>query len=160
VYDRTDGRESVVSNEVSTTLSQTGKPPVTVTFDDPVPPGRSGDVVNGLFQGIDFGSGQWRWESDAGPEGGNDIYFDSSSGTSRSFRFSPAPRKLLSLRVFTDVAGILTVTDNLGQTKVQAITAGAMQLVTTGWTQASTTVTVRFTAGWELGVDDLTYTTP
>ena len=32
-----------------------------------------------------------------------------------------------------------------------------MQLVTTGWTRPSTTVTVNFTAGWSLGVDDITY---
>ncbi len=161
-YDRTDGSESVKSNEVSTTLPPSGETgtPVTVTFDNPVPPGSSGDVLNGLFQGIDFGSEQWRWESAAGPEGRNAIYFDSYSGNSRTFTFAPAPRTLVSLRVFTEVAGRLTVRDDLDQTMVQEITTGAMQLVTTGWTQASTTITVRFTAGWELGVDELTYTTP
>jgi hypothetical protein len=35
-----------------------------------------------------------------------------------------------------------------------------MQLVTTGWPQASTTVTVAFTAGWDLGVDDIAYNNP
>ena len=35
-----------------------------------------------------------------------------------------------------------------------------LQLVTTGWTQPSTTVTVSFTAGWELGVDDIVYRNP
>jgi len=35
-----------------------------------------------------------------------------------------------------------------------------MQPVTTGWTQPSTTVTVAFTAGWQLGVDDIVYTDP
>jgi hypothetical protein len=35
-----------------------------------------------------------------------------------------------------------------------------MQLVTTGWTQPSTTVTVTFTAGWQLGVDDIVYRNP
>jgi hypothetical protein len=64
------------------------------------------------------------------------------------------------MRVFTGVAGTLTLTDNLGQTRTQSITTGSMQLVTTGWTQASTTVTVSFTAGWELGVDDIVYRNP
>src|SRR2546426_9791452 len=32
-----------------------------------------------------------------------------------------------------------------------------MQLVSTGWAQASTTVTVGFTAGWDLGLDDVAY---
>src|SRR6266571_5350025 len=134
-YDRTDGSESVKSNEVSTTLPPSGETgtPVTVTFDNPVPPGSSGEVLNGLFQGIDFGSEQWRWESAAGPEGRNAIYFDSYSGNSRTFTFAPAPRTLVSLRVFTEVAGRLTVRDDLDQTMVQEITTGAMQLVTTGW---------------------------
>jgi hypothetical protein len=35
-----------------------------------------------------------------------------------------------------------------------------MQLVTTGWTKASTTVTVSFTAGMELAIDDITYSDP
>jgi len=35
-----------------------------------------------------------------------------------------------------------------------------MQLVTTEWTRPSTTVTVSFTMGWSLGVDDLTSTAP
>ncbi len=161
-YDRTDGSESVKSNEVSTTLRLSGETgtPVTVTFDNPVPPGSSGEVLNGLFQGIDFGSGQWRWESDAGPAGRNAIYFDSGSGNSRTFTFAPVPRMLVSLRVFTEVAGKLTVRDSLNQTTGQDITPGTMQLVTTGWTLASTTITVHFTAGWELGIDALTYTTP
>jgi hypothetical protein len=161
-YDRTDGSESVKSNEMSTTLRPSGETgtSVTVTFDNPVPPGSSGDILNGLFQGIDFGSEQWRWESEAGPEGRNAIYFDSHSENSRAFTFAPAPRMLVSLRVFTEMAGRLTMRDNLNQTTVQEITTGAMQLVTTGWTQASTTITVHFTAGWELSVDALTYTTP
>src|SRR4029453_16706599 len=103
---------------------------VTVTFDNPVPPGSSGDILNGLFQGIDFGSEQWRWESEAGPEGRNAIYFDSDSGNSRAFTFAPAPRMLVSLRVFTEMAGRLTMRDNLNQTTVQEISTGAMQLVT------------------------------
>jgi hypothetical protein len=67
---------------------------------------------------------------------------------------------LVSLHALTDVNGTLTLTDNLGQTKSQAITTGSMQLVTTGWTQASTTVTVSFTAGMELAIDDITYSSP
>jgi len=132
----------------------------TVTFDNPVPPGSSGSFLNGLFQGIDFGANQWRWENPYGADPTRHIYFDSSSGTSRTFTFSPGPRTLVSMRVFTGVAGTLTLTDNLGQTSMQAITTGSMQLVTTGWAQPSTTVTVTFTAGWELGVDDIVYRSP
>jgi hypothetical protein len=64
----------------------------------------------------------------------------------------------VSIRVYTaGAAGTLTLTDNLGQTRTQNITTGSMQLVTTNWTQPSTTVTVNFTGGWDLGVDDIVY---
>jgi hypothetical protein len=132
----------------------------TVTFDNPIPPGSSGSFLNGLFQGIDFGTSQWRWENAYGADATRHIYFASGSGTSRTFAFSPGPRTLVSMRVFTGVAGTLTLTDNLGQTRTQSITTGSMQVVTTGWTQPSTTVTVTFSAGWELGVDDIVYRNP
>jgi hypothetical protein len=64
------------------------------------------------------------------------------------------------MKVFTMSSGTLTLTDNLGQRKVQTVTTGSMQLVTTGWTRASTTVTISFTRGWDLGVDDIEYRAP
>ena len=131
-----------------------------VTFDNPIPPGSSGSLLNGLFQGINFGTSQWRWENAYGADSTRHIYFASSSGTSRTFAFSPGPRTLVSMRVFTGAAGTLTLTDNLGQTRTQSITTGSMQMVTTGWTQPSTTLTLTFTAGWELGVDDIVYRNP
>jgi hypothetical protein len=146
------------SNAQTFTIS--GSVSTTVTFDNPVPPGSSGSFLNGLFQGINFGTSQWRWENAYGAGSTRHVYFGSGSGTSRTFTFSPAPRTLVSMRVFTGVAGTLTLTDNLGQTRTQAITTGSMQLVTMGWTQPSTTVTVTFPAGWELGVDDVVYRNP
>jgi len=143
------------SNAQTFTISASAT--TTVTFDNPVPPGSSGAFLNGVFQGIDFGTNQWRWEDAYGADPTRHIYFDSSAGTSRTFTFSPGPRTLVSMRVFT---GVLTLTDNLSQTRTQAIATGSMQLVTTGWTQPSTTVTVTFTAGSELGVDDIVYRNP
>jgi hypothetical protein len=35
-----------------------------------------------------------------------------------------------------------------------------MKTVTTGWALASSRVTVTFTAGWSLGVDDIAYRNP
>jgi len=134
--------------------------PTTITFDNPVPSGSSGSYLNSLFQGINFGTNQWRWETAWLVDSTRHIYFASSSGTSRTFTFSPAPRFLISMRVFTGQNGTLTLTDNLGQTITQAVTKGSMQTVTTGWTQASTTITVQFTAGWELAVDDITFRAP
>src|SRR3989440_13015142 len=122
----------------------------TVNFDNPPPPGASGSLLNGGFQGIDFGTGQWRWESAFDVDPTNHIFFDSSSGTSRSFQFSAGPRTLTSMRVFTTGAGILTLSDDLGQTLTRTVGTGSVQLVTTGWAQASTIVTVSFTSGWNL----------
>jgi len=137
-----------------------GASTTTVTFDNPVPPGSPDSFLNGLFQGIDFGRNQWRWGNPFGPAPTRHVYFGSASGTSRTLTFSPGLRRLVSMRVFTLVAGTLTLTDNLGQTWTQAITTGSMQLVTTNWAQASTAVTVTFTAGWELGVDDIVHSNP
>ena len=77
---------------------------VTVDFDNPTPPGASASLLQGVFQGIDFGTGQWRWESAYGSDPSNHIFFESGSGTSRSWTFSPAPRKLTSLQVFSGSA--------------------------------------------------------
>jgi Domain of unknown function (DUF1929)/Bacterial Ig domain len=149
------------SNALTFTITAGGAgATTTVTFDNPIPAGASGSFLNGLLQGINFGSGQWRWETAYGADATRHVYFDSGTGASRTFSFSPAPRTLVSMQVFTGVAGTLTLTDNLGQSRTQSIATGSMQLVTTGWTQASTTVTVSFTAGWELGVDDIMYRSP
>src|SRR2546425_12207393 len=129
----------------------------TVTFDSPAPAGSSFSLLNGVFQGMDFGTGQWRWESAYNVDSTNHIFFDSPSGTSRTFRFSPAPQILTSLRVFTSGAGTLTLSDDRGQTLTRTVTTGSMQLVATGWVQASTVITVTFTSGWNLGIDDITY---
>jgi len=68
-------------------------------------------------------------------------------------------RVLQSLRVYATSAGTLTLADDAGQTLSRSVATGSMQLVTTGWTRPSATVTVSFTMGWSLGVDDITYTT-
>jgi glucose/arabinose dehydrogenase/PKD repeat protein len=137
-----------------------GTPPPTpttaVNFDNPPPPGAS---LNGVFQGIDFGTGQWFWTGPYNVNPTNHIYFANSTGTSRTFRFSPAPRVLTSVRVYSPRPGTLTLSDDTGQTLSYAVTTGSLQLVTTGWTQPATTVTVSFTEGWALGVDDVTYST-
>jgi hypothetical protein len=62
-----------------------------------------------------------------------------------TFRFSPALRQLVSVRVCSAVAGTLTVTDDAGQFETQAIRGLALVTVTTAWTRPSTTVSVAFT---------------
>ncbi len=128
----------------------------TVNFDNPAPPG---STMSGVFQGIDFGTGQWQGSGPYNVNPTNHIYFADSTGTSRTFRFPPAPRVLDSIRVYSTTPGTLTLSDDAGQTFTRAVTTGSLQLVTTGWTRPSTTVTVSFTNGWDLGVDDITYGT-
>ena len=130
-----------------------GAETTTVNFDTPVPPG----TLHGIFQGIDFGAGQWAWEGAYDVSPTNHIYFADSTGTSRAFGFSPAPRILNGMSVFSLAPGTLTLADDAGQTLSQQVTPGSMQLVTTGWTRPSTTVTVTFSAGWNLGLDDITH---
>jgi len=130
----------------------------TVSFDSPAPPGGPGPL-NGVFAGINFGTGQWAWSGPYNVDSTNNVYFADSTGTSRTFAFSPAPRVLQSLRVYATSAGTLTLSDDAGQTLSRNVTTGSMQQVTTGWTRPSTTVTVSFTMGWSLGVDDIAYTT-
>ncbi len=128
----------------------------TVNFDTPAPPHGPG-ALDGVFEGIDFGTGQWAWRGPFDVDPTNSIYFNNSTGTSQTFQFFPAPRVLTSMRVFSATTpGTLTLSDDLGQTLTQAVTTGSMQLVTTGWTGQSTAVTVSFTTGWDLGIDDIT----
>lgn len=128
-----------------------------VTFDNPVPPGSPDSLLNGVFQALDFGTNQWRWSGPYGADPTNNVYFASSSGTSRAISFSPAPRILESMNVYTMANGTLTLSDGINSPVIRTIAPGSLQLVTTGWTLGSTTITVNFTAGWELGIDDITY---
>src|SRR5262245_1547913 len=98
-----------------------------VSFDDPSPAGPPGSLLNGVFQGINFGTGQWRWSGPYFPDPTNHIYFDSSFGTFRTFSFATGPRVLNSMTVYAMTAGTLTLSDNLGQTVTQSISPGSLQ---------------------------------
>jgi hypothetical protein len=128
----------------------------TVTFDNPSPPGAADSLLNGVYQGIDFGTGQWRWSGPYAANSTNNLYFATQSSTSRTFTFASGPRVLNSVRVYTTNAGTMTLSDGANATITRAVTVGSLQLVTTGWTLASSTITVGFTAGWSLGLDDIT----
>src|SRR5205823_4890444 len=85
----------------------------TVNFDNPAPPG---STMSGVFQGIDFGTGQWLGSGPYNVNPTNHIYFADSTGTSRSFQFAPAPRVLQGMRVYSTTPGTLTLSDDAGQT--------------------------------------------
>ena len=139
------------------TASSGIRPPTIVTFDGPAPQGRSNDLLNGVLEGINFGSGQWRWEGSYGVNATRHVYFDSSRGNSRTITFSPAPQVLNSLTVFSLSSGSVTLSDNLGQRKSLSVPVGSIQVVATGWRKRSTTITVNFSGGWNFGLDDIAY---
>jgi hypothetical protein len=130
-----------------------------VDFDTPTPPGSSNSLLSSVFEGIDFGQDQWRWESAWNANPSNHIFFASSSGQSRNFQFARSPAILTGMRVTAAVSGVLTLTDDAGQTFTTSLSANRLVTIETGWTQAAKTVTVSYSAGWELAVDDVTYLT-
>lgn len=133
---------------------------VVVNFDNPAPSGSPYGAINGVFGGINFGTNQWSWEPAYLSDSTNNIYFSSGTGNSRSFQFASGSHMLISMKVATAVSGTLTLTDNTGQVKAQNISTGSMQVVTTGWKRPSSTITVTFTAGWNIEFDDVTYSGP
>lgn len=137
-------------------FAQTAK----LDFDNPRPPGASGSRLPALFGGIAWpqtaGSG-WAWEGAWSADPTAHVYFDSSAGTARSLTFITR-QVLAGLTVFGNRTGTLTITDDAGQRLMFAVTAtGRLFVVTTGWTLASGVVTFTYTAGWELGFDDLLF---
>jgi hypothetical protein len=134
-----------------------GAQPVTVNFDNPAPSGGPDSFVNGTFQGLNFATSLWRWSAPYSVNPTNSIYFGSATATSRTFSFASAPRVLNSINVYTTAAGTLTLSDGVNSPLTRNVTVGSMQLVTTNWNQAATTINVTFTGAWALGVDDITH---
>jgi hypothetical protein len=143
------------SNSQSFVVNNPGA--VTVDFDDPFPPGTPGALLQGNFQGVNFGSAQWMWSDAFGANPTNHIFFNSATGTSRTLQFAAGTRILDAMTVYTMTSGTLTLTDDQGQQTTRVVNPGSLQTVTTGWTLPSTTVTVNFTAGWDLGIDNIVH---
>jgi hypothetical protein len=54
------------------------------------------------------------------------------------------------------IAGIIEFSDHeIDRRKL--VRMSSMAVIETGWTQAAKTVTVNYSAGWELAVDDISY---
>ena len=119
--------------------------PLAVTFQNPSPPGGVDSFVNGTYQGLNFGTSQWRWSGPYAANPTNSIYFGSATATSRTFSFASGARVLNSINVYTTVAGTLTLSDGVNSAITRNITVGSMQLVTTNWTLPATTINVTFT---------------
>src|SRR5581483_5153360 len=149
---------SGIKGAASLTVTATAPSAVSVVnFDRPAPSGAPYSSIQGVFGGINFSSGQWAWEPAYLSDATNNIYFSSASGNTRTFSFATGSHVLISMKVATSVAGTLTLSDGAGQTKTQNVSTRGTQLVTTGWKNASRTITVTFTGGWNMSFDDITY---
>ena len=65
------------------------------------------------YGGMTFGA-SWSWESAWQLDTTNNIYFSSAASNTQSFGFVQ-PEVFVSLQVFGDAAGTLTLTDDQGQ---------------------------------------------
>jgi hypothetical protein len=130
-----------------------------VNFDSPAPSGSSGSILSGAFGGIQFGEGQWRWEGAWKASTSNHIYFNNGSGRSRDFRFVDSSGVLTGAQLMATVAGTVTISDEAGQTFTRSLPTGQLINIQTGWTEPSGTITVNYTAGWELALDNIEFTT-
>ena len=129
-----------------------------VTFDNPAPSAGAG-AMPATFGGMTFGP-SWSWEPAWNPDTTNNVYFSSAASNTQSFGFVQ-PEVFVSLQVFGDAAGTLTLTDDQGQsTTFQVAKTGTLYTVTTGWTKASMTVHVTYTQGWHAAYDNFIYQTP
>lgn len=128
----------------------------TLIFDNPTPPGSAGTTIIGVYKDVDWGSGAWVWEAAFGPDPNNNISFSSNDMTPRSFSFA-RPRVLQSMRLYSISDGTLVLSSDGGETKSQFIPAGRMLTVATGWTKQAIRITVSFTGGWDLGIDQIIY---
>jgi len=162
-----NGTGGTVAASATVTVNPATPPPpppvlsgtVIADFDNPNPGVSNAALLNGVFRGIDWGTGNWRWSSSFGPDSSGHVFFDSSLGNSRTFTFS-SPAVLHSMNVFSSpTVGTLTLTDDVGQTfTMDGIGPNSLTAINTGWTKASSTILVNFTAGWDLGIDDLNFT--
>lgn len=79
--------------------------------------------------------------------------------TSGQFKFV-TPEVLVSLSAATSTgSGILTISTDVGEMVSRTLTT-TFQTVQTGFRKAATTVTVTFTGGWTIELDNITYQAP
>lgn len=132
--------------------------PVTLTF-DPCP---AASLTT--YQGVDFGRSQWSCEGAWSKFTTSNIYFsnntvnDSTCPTcvKRTLAFV-SQQVLVSIQAVTDLAGTLTLTSDAGETVSAAVSTSGITTVTTGWAKPAKTITVQFSQGWHVALDNLVY---
>lgn len=158
-----DPSESDNSNEVSATPL----PDVTVTFDNPPPPGNPGDPLNGVYKNLSFGAGAWIWVDAAlgmGPANSANINSGPNPGAA-DIGFANGPRILIRIRVFPKRPATVTITDNSVQNPqvsvtFQAADVNAVHFIDTGWTLPTQSFNIGTDIGFDLLVDTVVYHGP
>jgi hypothetical protein len=150
-----------ITKKATATVSVTtggGITTTTVNFDNPACPVSGGAALTGNFGGINWDGGPWDCEISGSP-------VDTTTSTSWYNQVTKAvfsfvtPSVLVSLNVGSSSGnGTFTVSTDAGEVFTKAITGGvASQLITTNFTKQASSVTVEFTGGWTIEVDNIVY---
>lgn len=150
----------------STVLTVNPNPPApgttVITFDNPTcPNGGNGQALTGTFQGINWGSSPWDCEIAGSPTDTTTSASWNVNQTSATFSFV-SPSVLNSLKAGTSAgSGTYSISTDAGESISASLVSGnPVVLITTGFTQAATVVTIGFTGGWTVETDDITYSAP
>lgn len=129
----------------------------TVNFDNPQCPNLN-SFLTGIFGGINWGSAPWGCEIAGSPTDTTISVSWNKQVTSGTFSFT-SPSVLQSLNAGTSSgSGTLTISTDAGETLSRTLTSGvAAPLVTTNFVKPATAVTVTFTNGWSIELDNITY---
>ncbi|HYK98726.1 MAG TPA: hypothetical protein VEU77_10095, partial [Candidatus Acidoferrales bacterium] len=119
----------------------------TVTFDDLASPDRA---LDGVYAGIDWGSGAWYLSGPWGLFATNSISYPAAGPTSAAFAFV-APHVLLSVTAYNGGSAPSTISLACAGNPSAGLTLapGSRAVINTGWTATCTTVTVGSTNGWD-----------
>jgi hypothetical protein len=155
---------SETSNPVNFTIVSSA---VTVTFDNPPPPGNPGDPLTIPYKNLDFGNAAWIWVDPAlgmGPANGININSGPNPGAA-DISFSNGPRLLLRLRVFPKRVANITISDKMSLNPpvsfvAQAADVNVVHFIDTGWTVLTPSFTVAADIGFDLIVDTIIYQGP
>lgn len=131
----------------------------TVTFDNPAcPSGNGGASLSGIFGGINWGASPWDCEVAGAPTDTTTSISWNRQVTSATFSFT-SPSILQSLNAGTETgSGTLTISTDAGESLSQTLRSGVPAvLITTNFTKPATVVTVKFTNGWTLELDNITF---
>ena len=126
-----------------------------VNFDNPKAPGNPYVAFNGIFGGINWGTNKWSWEPAFADDPNNSISF-LFNVNSVSFSFVTAS-KLISVEITSQDNCTVTLADDQAQTASYTVANNSLQTVQTKWSRPSHTVTVGSSCGWDMALDNITY---